>query len=289
LRAKKTLSSWLANRYILIIRNEENFAEKTSFSFTYGRVIFFSILTFVFILFLSLFLVKTLLSQWFDPRHAQIETNRKLFDLTIQVDSLALEAERKDLFIRQIQRILTGDTLAFDEEYVLRTSEANRPLKSPREGSSLAPIDSIFRQEFEQADFSFATVSSGTFYQLQELFFYSPVSGFVSSSFNMKEGHLGADIVTRKNEPVKCVADGTVILASWTQDGGYVMAVQHRGNIVSVYKHNAELLKKVGNFVSGGEIIAIVGNSGELTDGPHLHFELWYNGNPVNPEEFISF
>jgi murein DD-endopeptidase MepM/ murein hydrolase activator NlpD len=288
LRAKKTLSSWLINRYILIIRNEENFAEKTSFSFTYGRVIFFSVLVFIFVLVLSLFLVKTLLAQWFDPRHAQIETNRKIFDLTIQVDSLAVEAKRKDLFIRNIQRILMGDTLNFDEEYVMRKSEENRPLRS-QEDAGLSSIDSVFRQEFEQTDFSFASVSTSTFYQLQELFFYSPVSGFVSSSFNLKEGHLGADIVTKKNEPVKCVADGTVILASWTQDGGYVMAVQHRGNIVSVYKHNAELLKKVGNFVSGGEIIAIVGNSGELTDGPHLHFELWYNGNPVNPEEFISF
>jgi murein DD-endopeptidase MepM/ murein hydrolase activator NlpD len=88
---------------------------------------------------------------------------------------------------------------------------------------------------------------------------------------------------------VKCVADGTVILASWTQDSGYIIAVQHRGNLISVYKHNDVLLEKVGNFVSAGEIISISGNTGELTDGTHLHFELWYNGNPVNPEEFVTF
>ena len=91
------------------------------------------------------------------------------------------------------------------------------------------------------------------------------------------------------NTPVKCIADGTVIIASWTQDSGYVIGVQHRGNIISLYKHNAELLKKVGSFVNAGEIISIVGNSGEMTDGPHLHFELWYNGNPLNPEEFVTF
>jgi murein DD-endopeptidase MepM/ murein hydrolase activator NlpD len=80
-----------------------------------------------------------------------------------------------------------------------------------------------------------------------------------------------------------------VILASWTQDAGYVITVQHRGNLISVYKHNAELLKKVGTFVNAGDIISIVGNSGEMTDGPHLHFELWYNGNSLNPEEFVTF
>ena len=88
---------------------------------------------------------------------------------------------------------------------------------------------------------------------------------------------------------IKCIADGTVIFSSWTQDSGYVIVVQHRGNLLSTYKHNAQLLKKVGTFVNGGEIIAIVGNSGELTNGPHLHFELWYNGNSLNPEEFVTF
>ena len=93
----------------------------------------------------------------------------------------------------------------------------------------------------------------------------------------------------KENEPVKSVADGIVVFASWTLDGGHVIGVQHKGGLISVYKHNSELLKNVGNFVTGGEIIAIIGNSGELTSGPHLHFELWHNGSPVNPEEYIGF
>ena len=96
-------------------------------------------------------------------------------------------------------------------------------------------------------------------------------------------------MVSKKNEPVKCVADGTVIFSDWTQEAGFVIAVQHKGNLISVYKHNSALLKKVGNFVSSGQVIAIIGNTGEFTSGPHLHFEMWYNGNPVDPGEFISF
>src|SRR5690606_7227816 len=119
--------------------------------------------------------------------------------------------------------------------------------------------------------------------------FLPTLTVFISDRYNVKNGHYGVDVVARSNEPIKAIADGTVILASRTQDSGYVIAIQHRGNLISVYKHNAELLKKVGTFVNAGEIVAIVGNSGEMTDGPHLHFELWYNGNSLNPEEFVTF
>jgi murein DD-endopeptidase MepM/ murein hydrolase activator NlpD len=97
------------------------------------------------------------------------------------------------------------------------------------------------------------------------------------------------DVVCATNELVKSVLDGTVILASWTLETGYIIEIQHENNIISVYKHNSQLLKKVGNKVKVGEAIAIVGNSGELSTGPHLHFELWYEGKSVNPEDYIVF
>jgi murein DD-endopeptidase MepM/ murein hydrolase activator NlpD len=152
-----------------------------------------------------------------------------------------------------------------------------------------AADDSLFRKEFEKSDLSLVTLTSGKYRELQETFFFSPITGFISDHYDLKKGHYGTDIVAKTNEPVKCIADGTVIISSWTQDSGHVIAVQHRGNLISVYKHNAELLKKVGTFVNAGEIISIVGNSGEMTDGPHLHFELWYNSNSLNPEEFVTF
>jgi murein DD-endopeptidase MepM/ murein hydrolase activator NlpD len=287
LKPKKTLSNWLTSRYQLIIRNEENFAEKTSLGFTYSKVILFSVIIFSIIFVTSLFLSRTLLAKWFDPRHAQIEMNKQLVELKEQFDSLAVEVDRKDQFILNFQRVLSGDTSNFKDPAQIMQGE-NKPLPKTAE-VKLAPADSQFRKEFEKSDLSLITLTSGKYRELQETFFFSPITGFISDHFDIKKSHYGVDIVAKTNEAVKNVADGTILFASWTQDSGYVIMIQHRGNLISVYKHNAELLKKVGTFVNAGEIISIVGNSGEMTDGPHLHFELWYNGNPLNPEEFVTF
>jgi len=287
LKAKKTLTERLTTRYQLVIRNEENLAERTTFAFTYAKVLTLSVILFVILFGSSLFLSKTLLAKWFDPRHAQMEANKKLYQLALKADSLAIEVDRKDKFIQNFQRILRGDTTNGFED----PAEALRGQERPVRTSSLRlqPSDSAFRREYEQSDGAVVALASNKYRELQETFFFSPLTGFVSDKYDVKKAHFGIDIVTKSNEPVKCIADGTVVMASWTQDSGYVIAVQHRGNLISVYKHNADLLRKVGNFVNAGDIISIVGNSGEMTNGPHLHFELWYNGNALNPEEFVTF
>jgi murein DD-endopeptidase MepM/ murein hydrolase activator NlpD len=287
LRPKKTLSNWLTNRYQLIIRNEENFSEKTSMGFTYSKVILFSGIIFAIIFSISLLLSQTLLAKWFDPRYEQMQMNKQLIELDQKVDSLYIEVERKDQFILSFQRVLRGDTSDFSDPAKVFKSE-NQPVARNTE-LNLVPADTAFRNEFEKSDLALITLTSVKYRELQETFFFSPLSGFVSDRYDARKGHFGVDLVAKTNEPVKNIADGTVIFSSWTQDAGYVIMIQHKGNLISVYKHNAQLYKKVGTFVNGGEIISIVGNSGDMTDGPHLHFELWYNGNPLNPEEFVTF
>jgi murein DD-endopeptidase MepM/ murein hydrolase activator NlpD len=286
LKPKKTLSNWLTTRYQLVIRNEENFAEKTSMGFTYSKVILFSVILFTGLFTMSLFMSKTILAKWFDPKHEQMVLNRQLLELALKVDSLGLEVERKDQFIANFQRVLSGDTSNFEDPAKTLGSD-QQPLAKPTDLKA-TPTDSVFRKDFEQSDMSLIALNS-KYKELQETFFYSPITGFISDQYDVKKGHLGVDVVAKANEPIKCIADGTVVFSSWTQDSGYVIMVQHRGNLISTYKHNAQLLKKVGTFVNGGEIISIVGNSGELTNGPHLHFELWFNGNSLNPEEFVTF
>jgi murein DD-endopeptidase MepM/ murein hydrolase activator NlpD len=274
-------------RYLLVIRKEENLEETSTIGFTYAKLLVVSTTLFLVLFVSSLFLSKTLLAKWFDPKYEQAVNKKQLINLALRLDSLSQEVERKDKFILNFQRILRGDTSGGLNDPTKVFKVEGEPMKAVG-NMKLAPSDSQFRKEFEKSEFSLVSLNNRT-KELQETFFFTPITGFISDKYDSKKGHYGIDIVAKTNEPVKCVADGTVLMSSWTQDAGYVIAVQHRGNLVSVYKHNAGLLKKVGSFVTAGDIISIVGNSGEMTDGPHLHFELWYNGNSLNPEEFVTF
>jgi len=122
-----------------------------------------------------------------------------------------------------------------------------------------------------------------------DFLFMTPLNGLIITGFQPAQKHYGIDIVAKKDEPVKATLDGKVVLATWTSETGNVIAVQHKNNLISFYKHNAVLLKQAGDYVTAGEAIAIVGNSGELTSGPHLHFELWHNGTAIDPQNFIAF
>lgn len=288
MKPKKTISERLTTKYQVVVRNEENLAETSSTGFTYAKVLVISVSVFLLLFAFSLFLSKTLLAKWFDPKYAQMEANKKLYELAVKVDSLAVEVNQKDLFIQNFQRVLSGDTSSGFTDPAEVLGGQNKPVTAVG-NMDLAASDSLFRKEFENSEYSLVTLASGKYRELQEMFFFTPITGFVSDHYDIKKGHYGIDVVAKTNEPVKCVADGTVVMASWTQDAGHVIAVQHRGNLVTVYKHNAGLLKKVGSFVNAGDIISIVGNSGEMTDGPHLHFEMWYNGNSLNPEDFVTF
>ena len=286
MKSRKTLTNWLNNRYLLIIRNEENFAEKTTISFTYAKVVLITFSILMMVLLVSLYLSRTLMAQWFDPRHEQLLMSRHLIQMRSEIDSVQQEKEKYDLFVNNLQKILRGEVAGPTEDTTGNEQIAEVNIKSDQ---PIAAIDSQFRKEFEQSELSFISVSNRYLQELEETFFFSPIEGLVSRPFDVSIEHYGVDVVSNSNEPVKSIGDGTVIFSDWTQEAGNVVAIQHRGNIISVYKHNSALLKKVGNFVYSGEVISIIGNTGELTTGPHLHFEIWYNGNPINPEDFISF
>jgi len=286
--AKKTLSTWLTNKYLLIIRNEENFAEKITFSFNYARVFLLLAVIGLVILSVAIYLVTVALDQWLDPRHAQMVADRQVVDLSIKLDSLENEVKNKDRYIENVRRIIAGEEIEQIQEGGVESE-----LKPADLSEGLQPVDSQFRASFESSELSDISalpinVSSSN-YEFRELYLFSPIEGYdVTDGFNPKNDHYGVDIVAKENEPVRSVADGVVVMSSWTLDGGYIIAIQHSGNLISVYKHNSELFKNVGNFVASGEVIATIGNTGELTSGPHLHLELWHNGNPVNPQEYIA-
>lgn len=219
------------------------------------------------------------------PGYPDEDMKRNIFHNALRLDSLENKLRQRDQYFANLNALISGQ----QPVNFATKSDSTRNYKNIKFTKSAH--DSLLRQRIEEEEqFNF---SVGTKTQkentISEMHFFTPVKGIVSNTYNAKENHFGVDIVSSPNEAVKATLDGTVILATWTLETGYNIQIQHQNNIVSVYKHNANLLKKVGNQVKAGDAIAIIGNSGELTTGPHLHFEIWYNGQPVNPSDFIIF
>jgi murein DD-endopeptidase MepM/ murein hydrolase activator NlpD len=279
---KKTLSNLLTQRFVLIIREEENLAIKFTNNFTYAKLLVIGFGIFCVCFMLSFFVARFFYRNYNSNHYSS--DNQVLIEMIMKLDSLNTEVEQKDKFIMSFKELLAGGQgkpLAPKE--VGKTAEGAKKFSV----SALDDIDSIdasFRKEFESQGQSNVRLTNE---KLKDMFFFSPVSGMITRKFDAKRKHFGLDVVAKKNEPIKTVSDGSVVISSWTQDSGYVIGIQHKNQLISFYKHNSVLLKKVGDYVKAGDIIAIIGDTGELTDGPHLHFELWLGGNPVNPEDLI--
>ena len=217
------------------------------------------------------------------PGYPDQNTVRNIHMNDFRLDSLENELEKRDIYFQNIRAIISGETPP-EYNFVSDTGVTVVPdltEKTPVE-------DSLLRNMVSSRDaYSLSMIENNK--PVSSVLFFPPVKGIVTNSFNRSMDHYGTDIVAAANEVVKSTLSGTVTLASWTLETGYVIQIQHDNNLISVYKHNAELLKHMGDRVKAGEPIAIIGNSGELTTGPHLHFELWYNGTPLDPEEYITF
>ncbi|MBN2486289.1 MAG: M23 family metallopeptidase [Bacteroidales bacterium] len=221
----------------------------------------------------------------FIPGYPDENTLRAIHQNALKTDSLIMEITRRDRYFENMKLIISGKEPK-EYEYQGDTNKRYDELDFTPSAE-----DSVLRQMFEgnpETDLSVMAPKS-TIGSISQLHFFPPVKGIVTNSFNSLLNHYGTDIVSGANEVVKSTLDGSIIMATWTLETGWNIQVQHSNDLISIYKHNAELLKRVGDYVRAGEPIAIIGNSGELTSGPHLHIELWYKGVPLNPEDYISF
>ena len=270
------------------MRSENDLAERSTFRFSHAKLIVLGTLIFTSLVGCSIALSRTLLARWLNPAYIAQQNQKTLLQLTTAVESLEEQNSQQRQFIALLQSIIAGQELPEQEQQPVKEYPTAAPA-SAQQAAQRAAADGRLRNEFESNESSLIDSYSQPISDLQELFFFPPVSGIITTPFRHKLGHYGVDIVAKEHEPIKCVADGVVVLAQYTVETGWVIVIQHNKDLVSVYKHNASLLKKVGNFVEAGDVVAIMGNSGELSTGPHLHFELWYQGNAVNPEDFITF
>jgi len=201
---------------------------------------------------------------------------------SIMVDSLQNEINKRDNYLDKIQKVIMGE--------VVEDTVSNTEVKAERVELKPMSNDAIFETLVEPDDVKSSQSSSASReVDLSRIKFFPPVKGTVTNKFKASPGHFGTDVVAAKNSKIAAALDGTVIFAEWSISTGYVVQLQHANNLVTAYKHNSDVKVKQGEKVKAGDIIAIMGNEGELSNGPHLHFELWHNGTPVNPELYIKF
>lgn len=286
-RKKKKIFKRLKNKYRMVILQESSYAEKFSMLLSPLNVILVFAFFSIFIVLVVLGVIVFTPLKEFIPGYSDTSTQTNALKAAETARLLEEQARKQEQYLNNLQLILSGEEVGVDTGSV--SSEVVQQGEISFERSVEDSLLRLKIEEGEQYNVSFENnrdVSQG---EMAGMFFFTPLRGEITSSFDPAINHLGVDVVSNKNEAVKAVLDGTVTLATWTTDGGFTMQIQHRNNLISVYKHNSVLLKKEGDEVKAGDSVAIVGNSGELTDGPHLHFELWHQGKALNPEEFMVF
>jgi len=292
-KQKNRIYKALHSRYKLVILHEETFEEKAAFTgklwyWLTGTVSAVALL----IMFTILFIRATPLREYVIGSSLNAYDRSQLVAAYARIDSMEQVAQAHDIYLTNLRNVLKGEAGQTLEESSQKASqEKNTVTPATKELETKLSDDELALRQL---------VESGAPYDLPEnqgkartgissYTFYSPIKGIISSSFSPKEQHYAVDIAVKMDEPVRTTLSGHVVFASYTPETGYVVIVQHGNNLLSVYKHCASIIKKVGSFVRGGEVIAFAGDTGELSTGPHLHFELWYNGNPVNPTDYIAF
>jgi len=284
LRKRVRFKQKLINKYRLVILNEDTFEEKLSFKLTIMNVFVFGTLFSVLLIVGTIFLISFTSLREYIPGYSSTKLKREATQLVYKADSLNQVLEMNNLYIQKVKELLTGKIteVQFDKDSVLNA------MKFDKDSMNFSPsdIDLEFRLDVESTDrysvFSEAIKSA-------DVVFFSPVKGIVTDGYSLKNKHFAIDIAVEKGTPVKSVADGTVIFAEWTAETGHVIIVEHSGGFISIYKHNTSLHKQQGDLVKSGEVIASAGDTGEFSTGPHLHFELWNEGYPVNPVNYIDF
>ena len=275
---------FLIKTYRLTTTNKSSLKESQIADFKGYQLVVFIIYSIILVFIVSFLLVayspiKNLMPQ------TELAKKKKIIELMINIDSLERDLLLKNQYVSAINKIINGEVV--DSVVLVHNKHTLAP-----EEISLSPSkeDSLLRKEVLDSElYNIPDSHKNNLSPLEDFVFYKPVDGLITSSFDPQEKHFGVDIVTATNTPVKSCLDGVVVFADWSSSKGNVIIIQHVDNIVSSYMHNSILVKETNDLVKAGEVVGVVGNSGELTSGPHLHFELWQNGMPIDPEEYIDW
>lgn len=271
--------------YRVTVKKEETFEEVKVYNvnkanlwaLAVGIFLTVALITFAFI---ALTPIRTLL-----PGFGALNERTELVNLNRQLREIEETVNAQEAYTTNVQRILVGDVETYDE-----VAEANtEAIPDSAIHTERIPEDEQLRQDVASAKTRYQSNTNNGGVPLDQLHLTSPLVGTVSSPFDPTDRHFGIDIVAPSETPIKATLDGYIVVAEWSPENGNVIGIQHAGDLLTFYKHNSSLLKRVGAFVKAGEAVAIIGNTGTRTDGPHLHFELWHRGQPINPVGFVAF
>jgi murein DD-endopeptidase MepM/ murein hydrolase activator NlpD len=283
-KKEKRFAKKLLHKYRLVILNEDTFEERFAIKLTRLNVFVIVALSSILLISGTIFLIAFTSLREYIPGYSSTALKQQATELNYKADSLQEVINMNQQYYESIKKVLTGD---------VKMGEVNMDsiidaAKSENQTIDLTPTkeDSLLRSLVDKEDkYNIFETSIPT----SNLVLFPPVNGTISENYNVEEKHYAIDIVVAKDTPVKATADGTIIFGEWTAETGYVVIIEHSNELISVYKHNGSLTKRQGDLVKAGEVIAMAGNTGEFTTGPHLHFELWSRGYPVNPANFIDF
>ncbi len=296
--SEKTATKWqqfkvkLKHTYRLVVMNDDTFEEVSSHKLNLLNVYLLVSSILVVVAFLIIMAIAFTPLRKFIPGYSNsLEEASMIEDAQLRLKSLEEDLDAQMAYVENLRKIIGDEVVTVDDV------KSNVEQKSP---DSIQEITETARQvqlhdelKLEDVGEKAKTPRKLSFVSkdvpLEQLYFRPPVNGQISADFNPAKGHFGIDVLAPKNTPVKAAADGYVFISDWTLETGNTIGIQHSNNTITFYKHNSELLKKVGDYVKAGEAIAIVGNTGKLTNGPHLHFELWHNGKPIDPKEYMMF
>lgn len=282
----KRFLNQLKNQYRLVILNDNTFAESFSLRLSpLGLIILIGSVTVLMITLVISLVAFTSLREYI-PGYGNVNDRKDILFLTNKTDSLENSLKAKEWYLNNLVNVFSGKTEGKPEKPAKDTAGkyANVNIKP-------SDADKELRKEIEANKIISTSedVASNKINALSSYFFFSPLKGIISTSYNISDEHFGTDIVAKEDEFIKATLDGTVVFAGYTSDDGYVVQLQHGNNLMSVYKHNSSIIKHIGDFVKAGEPIAVIGNTGENSKGTHLHFELWYNGFSINPQDYVVF
>lgn len=284
------------HKYRLVIMQEDTFEEKLSFRLSRLNVFVVAAVLAIILIFSTIYIIAYTPLKQYIPGYSNVQIQEDPYSQIKKTDSLERVIRQREAYLFNLKNILEGNTEALKDTVSVHL-DSNNVAKYKNIRFDRSPEDSLLREEIQRLDqynlVYYDQEKQQNVYSkrasIRNFFFFTPLRGQVTNGFNAKQKHYGVDIVGKENDVVKATLDGRIIFSNWTMRTGYVIMIMHDNNLISVYKHNASLLKQQGEIVKAGEPIAISGNTGELTTGPHLHFEVWYNGSPVNPREYMSF